>query len=342
MEERVRPKNQNYLDETVPQFNRTEFLEHFRVSREVANDISQRFANSEYYKEQSGPYGKLTSLQYTYIFLWYAGHQTASFRDVADRFNVTISVLHKIIKRMIYFLSNLSPEVIKWPNDVEKQEIEQYFRHKNTFPGIIGLIDGTHIKIDKPQDDPDSYINRKGFYSVQVQLVCDHNLRITDIFTGYPGSVHDARVFRTSPLSETLEEKCGEFHLLGDSAYPLLKNVLTPFPDRGLLNRQQINYNIQHSSNRVKIEHCNGVLKQKWRQLYHLKLRDIRLIVNFIRACCVLHNLGLQDGVALDLEENVEPVEPAPRLDPDNIEQGIQEDLNAVAKRNHIVNILGQ
>lgn len=178
-----------------------------------------------------------------------------------------------------------------------------------------------------------------------MQLVCDHNLRIRDIFTGYPGSVHDARVFRTSPLSETLAEKCGEFHLLGDSAYPLSKNLLTPFPDRGLLNRQQINYNMQHSSNRIKIGHCNGVFKQKLRQLYYIKLKDIRLIVNFIRACCVFHNLGLQDGIVLDLkpnEENAEPVEVDPNLDPENLEQYIQEDLNAIEKRNQIVNILRQ
>ncbi|KAJ8934439.1 hypothetical protein NQ318_003834, partial [Aromia moschata] len=113
-----------------------------------------------------------------------------------------------------------APEVIKWSNDAEKQEIEQYFRHKNRFPGIIGLIDGTHIKIDKPRDDPDSYINRKGFYS-----------------------------------------------------------------DSDMLDRPQINYNMQHSSNRIKIEHCNEVLKKKWRQLYHTKLKEIRVIVNFIRAC---------------------------------------------------------
>ncbi|KAJ8949259.1 hypothetical protein NQ318_022772 [Aromia moschata] len=258
IEERIRPKYENYIDETVVQFNREVFIEHFRVSREVANDISQRFAVSEYYKQLAGPYGKLTALQYTSIFLWYAGHQTASFRDVVDRFNVTISVLHKIIKRMTYFL--------------KKQEIEQYFRHKNRFPGIIGLIDGTHIKIDKPRDDPASYINRNG--------------------------------------------------VLFDS-------------DRGLLDRPQINYNMQHSSNRIKIKHCNGVLKQKWRQLYHTKLKEIRLIVNFIRACCVLHNLGLQDGVIFDLEpneENAEPIEVGPNLDPDNLEQDIQEDVNAIEK----------
>lgn len=65
------------------------------------------------------------------------------------------------------FLSNLSRDIIKWPTEAEKQQSEEHFRN-NGFPSIIGAIDGTHIKIDKPQTDPDSYINRKGYYSIQV------------------------------------------------------------------------------------------------------------------------------------------------------------------------------
>lgn len=168
VEERVRPKNENYFEDTIPQLNRLEFIEHFRVSREVANSIAARFSRSPYFAVQAGKHQKLTALQHSHIFLWYAGHQTACFRDVADRFNISISSLHRVIKRMTYFLSNLSPEIIQWPNEEEKTQTEQYFREKNGFPGIIGLIDGTHIKIDKPEEDPDSYINRKGYYSIQV------------------------------------------------------------------------------------------------------------------------------------------------------------------------------
>ena len=36
------------------------------------------------------------------------------------------------------------------------------------------------------------------------QLVCDDNLLIRNINTGWPGSVHDARVFRTSSLGMDL------------------------------------------------------------------------------------------------------------------------------------------
>ncbi|GLV38138.1 uncharacterized protein CBL_10105 [Carabus blaptoides fortunei] len=231
------------------------------------------------------------------IFLRFAGHQTAGFRDVGDRFNITISSVHRIIRRVTVFLSNLSPQIITWPEEDEKLIIQQHFLN-NGFPGIIGAIDGCHIKIDRPEIDPDSYINRKGYYSIQMQVVCDNELKIRDVFVGYPGSVHDSRVFRNSPLYTHLEEKCGHYFILGDSGYPLQKKLLTPFRDRGQLNRQQINYNTKLSKDRYVIEHCFGVMKQKFRQLYHLKLRNIEMIVHFIRAMCVLHNIALKDDFA--------------------------------------------
>lgn len=154
---------------TIPQYNETKFIEHFRVSRNICDHIANQFEASEYFKRQSGSFGKLSSLQQTLIFLWFIGHQTASFRDVADRFDISISCLYRVIRRLTYFLSNLSPEIIKWPTVEDKQEIENYFREKG-FPGVIGAIDGSHIKIDKPNVDPESYFCRKEFYSIQVYI----------------------------------------------------------------------------------------------------------------------------------------------------------------------------
>ncbi|KAJ8941174.1 hypothetical protein NQ314_010473 [Rhamnusium bicolor] len=297
LEDRVRPKNENYFNQTIPQYNAQEFLEHFRISRHVANSIAEEFQNSDYYKRQAGCYGKLSALNQTYIFLWFVGHQTASFRDVADR--------------------------------------------QNGFPGVLGVIDGTYIKIDKPSDDPDSYINRKGFYSIQVQLLCDHQLKIRDVFIGYPGSVHDSRVFRSSPLCQSLPEKCHDLYILGDSGYPLLPNLLTPFKDRGQLTRAQSNYNVKLSKNRYLIEHCIGLLKQKFR-LFHVKLRSIISIAHLIRACCVLHNMALLDDFHYEENENqIKRVFPVLNMDENDPDEE-PEDRNGIHIRNRVVNILRQ
>ena len=57
---------------------------------------------------------------------------------------------------------------------------------------------------------------------------------ITDIYAGWQGSVHDARVFQRSPLQEQLQlnpgDMCpGGIFVLGNAAYPLKPYLLTPF-----------------------------------------------------------------------------------------------------------------
>ncbi|KAL1487935.1 hypothetical protein ABEB36_015318 [Hypothenemus hampei] len=259
---------------------------------------------------------------------------------MADRFNISKSSVERIITKVAVFLSNLSPEVIQWPDADEKRQIEEKFR-SNGFPNVIGAVDGSHIKIDKPEQDPDSYLNRKGYYSIQMQVVCDRNCKIRDVFMGHPGSVHDSRVFRNSPLLQTLPEKCGQFFLLGDSGYPLQKNLLTPFKDRGNLTDRQVNYNLQLSKNRYVIEHCFGIIKQKFRQLYHVKLRKIEYIVHLIRAACVLHNLALEDGFTEDDVLN-QPIDYVHEEIGEGIdyEEEIAEDRDALRIRDHVVNTL--
>ncbi|KAF6214321.1 hypothetical protein GE061_009061 [Apolygus lucorum] len=299
MEGGVRPKNENYLRDTVSQYTDTQFREHFRLSRGVAAYLTQIYAASPAYQENStGGNGKLGAYEQVLIFLWFAGHQTASFRDVADRFNITISSLFRVNIRLIHFISGLAEEVIRWPSRQEQTTIEASFRRKG-FPGVVGAIDGTHVRIDKPAVDPDSYCNRKKYFSVQMQAVCDHQGKIRSVFIGFPGSVHDARVFTRSDFGVNIAAMCGNYIVLGDSAYPCLRNLITPFKDFGRLTRSHKRFNKTLSSCRSVIEHCFGMLKQRFRQLYHCKLRSMENIAHFIRACCVLHNLAVDDNPEL-------------------------------------------
>ncbi|KAK4887356.1 hypothetical protein RN001_003627 [Aquatica leii] len=197
-------------------------------------------------------------------------------------------------------------------SDDELELVLNNIKVKNeNYLGVIGAIDGSYIKIDKPAEDPDSYLNRKGYHSIQVQVVCDFNKKIRDVFIGYPGSAHDSRVFRNSPLGNSLQEKY-----------------------RGNLTPRQANYNRKLAANRYKIEHCYGILKQKFRQLYHLNIRNIPLIVHFIRACCVLHNMALSDDFIF--EENVVEDEIP---EPEN-EEEFEEDDDVRRFRNGITMLL--
>lgn len=57
---------------------------------------------------------KLNSIQQVLIFLLFVGHQTVSSRDVEERFNIANSSVNVIIRKVGYFLRNMSPQLITW------------------------------------------------------------------------------------------------------------------------------------------------------------------------------------------------------------------------------------
>lgn len=56
--------------------------------------------------------------------------------------------------------------------DEEKRKAKMYFFEKSGIPGVIGCIDGTHIKIVAPKKDLQHlYYNRKGYFSLNAMIV---------------------------------------------------------------------------------------------------------------------------------------------------------------------------
>lgn len=54
-------------------------------------------------------------------------------------------------------------------------QIHRFYEDFN-FPGVVGCVDGTHVPIFTPkiidEDNPEHiYVNRKGYHSINVQLV---------------------------------------------------------------------------------------------------------------------------------------------------------------------------
>jgi len=120
-------------------------------------------------------------------------------------------------------------------------------------------------------EDPSSYYNRKEFHSIILQDIADAKCKFIDVFVGWPGSSHDARVWRESSVGCGLAEDNIKIpkgtHLLGDSAYPLHSYLMTPFRDNGHSIRRQTNYNTKLSSKRIVIEQAFGLLKGRFRRL---------------------------------------------------------------------------
>lgn len=51
-----------FLEEIVPIYSEAVFFEHFRLTRQTANLIAERFGMSQYFNNQIGQYGNISAL----------------------------------------------------------------------------------------------------------------------------------------------------------------------------------------------------------------------------------------------------------------------------------------
>ena len=97
---------------------------------------------------------------------------------------------------------------------------------------MTGAIDATYIRLaNNPQEEGTSYINRKGFPGVSLQVVCDSNRRIMDASTGWPSSMQDSRIFRKSFIGQHIDmlHDNTDYFLLADGGYTLLSRLMIPY-----------------------------------------------------------------------------------------------------------------
>lgn len=205
-------------------------------------------------------------------------------------------------------LNQIAHRFIKWPRGQELEHVINNFQRLCDFPKVIGAIDGTHIEIRAPVFDKNSYKNRNKYYSINLQVISDTRRLFTHCFSGYPGSVHDARVLRNSNVARFLRAPDLYFpndsHIIGDAAYGIHRNVMVPFRDNGYLTMRQKNYNHCLSVTRMIVERAIGLLKIRFRSLLDgLSLTDTEYIPTFIIACCVLHNICILENDELDVPQ---------------------------------------
>lgn len=117
---------------------------------------------------------------------------------MSDRFHVSISSVFRVLRRVVTWLLTKFNSIIKWPQGLEAIAVSERFLLTKGIPKILGAIDGTHIRIEKPLDRARDYCNRKKFFSISLQAVADADMRFTNVYCGDPGSLHDARILKRS------------------------------------------------------------------------------------------------------------------------------------------------
>lgn len=292
-----------------------ELKQDFRLSRRAMHGL-QRLLQRE---QDHGWGNQLEVLIYVY---WLA--HGLSYSVVSRVFNVPKSTVHRIIHRVAQNIMTNLKRAISFPLAGELHAVCQGFVQLSgspAFSNVVGAIDGSHVRIKPPQQYRLDYLNYKGFYSLNMQAICDSNGRFLDIFVGYPGSVHDTRIMKNSSFYRARQYPPTGYILLGDGGYPCLDTpvcLITPYKEP--VNGQiQGRFNYYHARARSIIERAFGMMKTRWRSTL---FRALEVKPTFaplvIASCAFLHNVCLDNEDLLEPDEDadLDILEPQPPREP--------------------------
>ena len=157
------------------------------------------------------------------VFLYYAGcsGSSSNHKRIAKLFGISQGTVRNYIKNVQTALVNLKDHLIQWPQEEERQNISNRIHRKYGFPNCIGLMDGTTLPLQlKPKTNGEDYYTRKGFYAVHVLLTCDDTAKVRHLVVGWPGSVHDNRVWRNCKINRNKSKFfTKKQYILTDSAF---------------------------------------------------------------------------------------------------------------------------
>ncbi|XP_035705571.1 putative nuclease HARBI1 [Folsomia candida] len=172
-------------------------------------------------------------------------YATGSFQiPVGDNLTVCQATVSNVIRRVSRAIAKMSRRFIRFPTHAEAPLVREQFFQTGGFPGVVGAIDCTLIKINSPGgNDAELYRCRKQYFALNVQAICDANLCFTNIVARWFGSAHDARIFDNSLVKERIITGQSPGMLLGDAGYGLdhylmvpLRNPVTPAQRRKRLD----------------------------------------------------------------------------------------------------------
>lgn len=229
-----------------------------------------------------------------------------SYRTIRLTFGIGRCTAVNVKDEFCTALLQRANDFIKFPKtEAKTRQSIQEFQDISCFPQVVGALDGSHIPIRVPKEDPNKYVNRKSFHSIVLQGVAGANGKFLHVSTGYAGSIHDARVLRMSSLVPVIENS-DILHsptrqrtqvkplIVADPAYKLTTWSMKPFPQTRALTDSQRDFDKSLSSARVVVEQAFGLLKGRWRCLLNKLDESVEKVSSTIIACCILHNICLE------------------------------------------------
>nr|XP_049706930.1 putative nuclease HARBI1 [Helicoverpa armigera] len=276
-------------------WNEQEFLDRFRISKGLARALASHLAPLLQTRTMKN-FAVTPEQQIIMALEFYA---CGSFqRCIGDAAGVHKSTVCRIIHRVSRAIAGLRTDWIAMPKNIEEMETEaKKFYEICAFPKVIGTIDCTHIPIKSPGGaDAETYRNRKQVFSLNVQVITNAEMYITNIVARWPGSCHDSHIFNSSVIKGRLED--GEFDgfwLLGDKGYANKPYLLTPL--RNPVTEAEKLYNESHIRTRNIVERSFGCWKKRFPAV------SWKLRTNTARAQCAIVAMAVLYNICKKLRD---------------------------------------
>lgn len=191
----------------------------------------------------------------------------------------------------------------------EWKQVATGFMEKWNYPFCIGAIDGKHIAIQQPQNSGSVYYNYKHFFSIVLLALVDAEYQFMYVDVGANGRCGDAGIFAECSLKEAMEKKllsipneevipgtsklCN-YHIIGDDAFPLQKDLMKPFPYKSDERAKRI-YNYRLSRARRVVENAFGIMSNRFRFLLSKAYLQPEDTQNAVLATTCLHNFLIRN-----------------------------------------------
>ena len=135
------------------------------------------------------------------------------------------------------------------------------------YDGAVGALDGWLACTEKPGDvdsPTDYYSGHYQRFGINVQAICDANLRFLYFGVCAPGGCNDSRALRKcTKLCKWIDTLPEDYYIIGDNAYALSNRLLIPFRGKKKRQRYERTYNFYLSQLRIRIEMAFGRLTMK-------------------------------------------------------------------------------
>lgn len=253
-------------------------------------------------KNYSGGNVPIEPAEAALIYLSYIGSQVF-LRELAVKFGRSKSGVRKAIFLVTDIIVKYGvKKYIRWPQQPDTSEVVELFREKSRLPGIIGAIDGCHLRVEPPSKDQLSFLNRKLFHSIVLLGVVLPNRLFSYVSVGMPGSSHDAKCLKWSSLWRKVHQRkkdyfpTADFHIIGDSAFPCLDWLIPVLKPTLADTDQKKRFNKRMSAGRVIVENCFGDLLNRFRRLRFIKTNEVKYATAIAMSACVIHNMCLING----------------------------------------------